>query len=143
MSETPRLAEEASLLVSFDIDGTLEVGHPPGPVTLELVRRLKQGGHRVGSSSDRTLGEQRTMWQTNEIEIDFVSHKHHLDTVRSQFDCVRFVHIGDTITDWQYAEVAGFEFRYAADLPLLNPEVAILGKTDHESVYQASRPFRA
>ena len=28
------------ILVSFDIDGTLEVGDPPGPIELALVRRV-------------------------------------------------------------------------------------------------------
>ncbi len=35
-------AERPLFLVSFDIDGTLEVGDPPGPITLELVRYVQQ-----------------------------------------------------------------------------------------------------
>jgi hypothetical protein len=30
---------EPVILISFDIDGTLEGGDPPGPVPLEFVRR--------------------------------------------------------------------------------------------------------
>lgn len=116
----------ARYLVSFDIDGTLEVGDPPGPITLEVVRSFQRAGHLIGSSSDRTLGEQRSMWNRNEIEPDFVGHKHRLETLRS-FACSRFIHIGDTLTDLQFAAAAGFHFWYAADLPLLHPETAILG----------------
>ena len=41
------------ILVSFDIDGTLEVGDPPGPIELALVRRAKALGYIVGSASAR------------------------------------------------------------------------------------------
>lgn len=36
------------VLVAFDVDGTLEVGSPPGPIRLEAVRRLKERGLIVG-----------------------------------------------------------------------------------------------
>lgn len=117
----------AKQLISFDIDGTLEVGDPPGPLTLELVRLVKDRGHVVGSASDRTLREQRELWQRHEIDVDFVSHKHHLEAIRNQFDCKRFVHIGDTPTDQHYALQAGFEFWFVLDLPSESPEDWILG----------------
>jgi hypothetical protein len=97
-------------LVSFDIDGTLECGQPPGPVPIALVRGAQQLGYFVGSASDRTHLEQREMWQRQGIEVDFISHKHHLAEVRMRFPCTRFVHIGDTAVDQHYAVAAGFEF---------------------------------
>jgi len=45
-------------LVSFDIDGTLECGEPPGVVTVELVRTAKRRGWLVGSCSDRPIAYQ-------------------------------------------------------------------------------------
>ena len=42
-------------LISFDIDGTLEVGDPPGIITLDMVRKAKELGFLVGSCSDRTI----------------------------------------------------------------------------------------
>ena len=46
-------------LISFDIDGTLEVGNPPGSITLERVRKavehlhsMKRPTHRVTLMSD-------------------------------------------------------------------------------------------
>jgi len=126
MAEDGAAPGVARYLVSFDIDGTLEVGDPPGPISLDVVRSVQRSGHLIGSSSDRTLGEQRSMWQRNEIEPDFVGHKHRLETLRS-FACARFIHIGDTLTDLQFAAAAGFHFWYADDLPLSDPEGAILG----------------
>ena len=33
-----------AILISFDIDGTLEVGDPPGILTMEMVRSAQQKG---------------------------------------------------------------------------------------------------
>jgi hypothetical protein len=117
----------ARQLISFDIDGTLEFGDPPGPLRLEVVRLVRDRGHLVGSASDRTLREQRELWAQHDMEVDFVSHKHHLDAIRNRFDCIRFVHIGDTPTDKHYALQAGFQFWFVLDLPVQGPEEWILG----------------
>jgi len=98
------------LLVSFDIDGTLAIGEPPGPVSLDMVREAMRRGHVVGSASDRTLAHQRKMWGAAGIEVDFVSHKHRLQSTRELFECTRLIHIGDTFVDEHYALLAGFEF---------------------------------
>jgi hypothetical protein len=105
------------ILVSFDVDGTLEVGDPPGPLPMELVRYAKRIGY-VGSSSDRTLSEQRSIWQNHDIEVDFVGHKHTMHQVRERFDCARHIHIGDTEIDRHYAVLAGFEFWWAHEFPV-------------------------
>ena len=72
------------ILVSFDIDGTLEVGDPPGPIELALVRRAKALGYIVGSASDRVRSDQMSLWTTHALEMDFVGHKHLLDAVRER-----------------------------------------------------------
>ena len=106
------------VLVSFDIDGTLESGDPPGPVTMDIVRRAKSLGYVIGSCSDRTHREQREMWQTHDIEVDFVSLKHELTAIRGGVvGAKRFVHIGDTSVDEHYAGIAGFEFWFVHDMP--------------------------
>lgn len=105
------------ILVSFDIDGTLETGDPPGPVTLDLVRRSKELGYVIGSASDRTVGFQRSMWEAAGIEVDFVGHKHHLADIVREFDCTRLVHLGDTAVDEHYAVRAGLEFVHVDRLP--------------------------
>jgi len=105
------------LLVSFDIDGTLIAGDPPGPISLDMVREAKRRGHVIGSASDRTLGEQRRLWENAAIVADFVSLKHHLKANTEQFGCDRHIHIGDSPADEYYARLAGFEFVHVDALP--------------------------
>jgi hypothetical protein len=105
------------ILVSFDIDGTLEVGDPPGPVSLQMVRCARERGYVIGSASDRTRSDQQAIWDKHGIAVHFVSHKHHLADIRARFSCNRFVHIGDTDVDRYYATQAGFEFQPVLELP--------------------------
>ena len=97
-------------IFSFDIDGTLEVGDPPGPITLDLVKRVKELGHVIGSCSDRTLSEQASMWERNGIEAEFTSLKYQLPEILERFPCERAVHIGDSYVDKMYSERAGFTY---------------------------------
>ncbi len=107
----------AMILISFDIDGTLEMGDPPGPIPLALVRLAKERGYVVGSSSDRTLLDQQRLWDHHRIEVDFVSNKHRLHEVRAKFPVSRGIHIGDAIMDEISAHHAGFDFWYADAIP--------------------------
>jgi hypothetical protein len=104
------LPVSAVILVSFDIDGTLEVGHPPGVVPISLVRRARQRGYLVGSCSDRPLSYQRAMWERLEIPADFTALKHRLDEVKARFAATAYYHVGDTEVDRFFAEGAGFRF---------------------------------
>ena len=97
-------------IFSFDIDGTLEIGDPPGPITLDLVRRVKGLGHVIGSCSDRTLSEQANMWERNRIEADFTSLRYQLPEVLERFPSERAIHVGDSHVDKMYAERAGFTY---------------------------------
>ncbi|SRR6266851_3256376 len=106
------------ILVSFDVDGTLEVGDPPGPLPMELVRHAQSLGYVVGSSSDRTLSEQRSIWRDHDIDVDFMGHKHTMHQVRERFKRGRNIHIGDTDLDRHFAVQAGFEFWWAHEFPL-------------------------
>ena len=99
------------ILISFDIDGTLEVGDPPGILTMELVRRTKEKGYLIGSCSDRTLSGQRAIWEQHNIPVDFVVSKHMLPEVKAKFEADVYYHIGDREDlDKKYALEAGFEF---------------------------------
>ena len=84
-----------AILISFDIDGTLEVGDPPGPLTMDMVRLARDKGFLIGSCSDRTLSGQRGLWAAHEIEVDFVVSKHMLPDVKAKFEADTYVHIGD------------------------------------------------
>lgn len=99
-----------AILISFDIDGTLETGNGPGPITLDMVRRAKEMGYIIGSCSDRPVGDQRGMWERNGIVVEFTVLKHMLDGVKAQFKAEEYYHIGDTDLDKHYAGLSGFKF---------------------------------
>jgi hypothetical protein len=97
-------------LFSFDIDGTLEVGEPPGIIPVSLVRHAQQLGYLVGSCSDRPLSFQAAMWAQLEIAPDFTVLKHRLGELKTRFEAAAYYHIGDTDIDEHYALIAGFRF---------------------------------
>lgn len=97
-------------LISFDIDGTLEVGDPPGIITLHMVRQAQRLGYLIGSCSDRTISYQQQLWYQHEIMVDFTVLKHQLADVKARFQAEVYYHIGDTDMDHFYANRAGFRF---------------------------------
>jgi hypothetical protein len=107
--------EGARAVVSFDIDGTMQFGNPPGPIAVDLARSLAELGHVVGSASDRTRSDQSALWDEHGLEVSFVGGKHHLHEVRTRFAADHYVHIGDTDVDEHYARLAGFEFIWVTD----------------------------
>ena len=116
-----------AILISYDIDGTLEIGDPPGPLTMDMVRTSKAKGFLIGSCSDRPPSAQRALWQAHEIEVDFVSPKHMLADVKAKFEADAYVHIGDREDlDRLTALRAGFEFLWpheAVEQPWFSLEV--------------------
>jgi len=97
-------------LVSFDIDGTLEIGEPPGVVPVALMHVAKQLGYVIGSCSDRPISHQEDLWARVRIVPDFTVLKHRLEDVRARFAAAAYYHIGDTETDERFALAAGFRF---------------------------------
>lgn len=97
-------------VISFDIDGTLDLGDPPGPITSEMIKQALALGFIVGSCSDRAPSSQQAIWDQYQIEPHFTARKHMLDDVKLQFPADRHVHIGDRDLDQQFADKAGFEF---------------------------------
>ena len=99
------------ILISFDIDGTLEVGDPPGILTMELGRRTQEKGYLIGSCSDRPMSGQQAIWDQHNIPVDFVVSKQMLPDVKARFQADVYYHIGDREDlDRKYALEAGFEF---------------------------------
>jgi FMN phosphatase YigB (HAD superfamily) len=100
-----------AILISFDIDGTLEIGDPPGVLTMEMVRRVQQRGFLIGSCSDRPPSGQQAIWDQHNIQVDFVIPKHMLSEIKARFEAEVYYHIGDREDlDKKYALEAGFEF---------------------------------
>ena len=99
------------ILISFDIDGTLEVGDPPGVLTMDMVRTVQQKGFLIGSCSDRTLSGQQAIWDQHNIPVHFVVSKQMLPDVKAKFQADVYYHIGDREDlDKKNALDAGFEF---------------------------------
>jgi len=97
-------------LVSFDIDGTLEIGDPPGIITIPMVREAKRLGYVIGSCSDRPIRFQQDLWGRLRIAADFTVLKHRLADVKKRFAAEAYYHIGDTELDDFVATGAGFRF---------------------------------
>ncbi len=97
-------------LISFDIDGTLEVGEPRGSITIDFVRAAQRKGCIVGSCSDRPLSFQQRLWQQHDVPVDFTSLKQNLDDVKARFKAASYIHVGDTDVDEFFAGKAGFRF---------------------------------
>lgn len=110
---------ELIILISFDIDGTLEIGDPPGVLTMDMVRRVQHKGFLIGSCSDRPISAQRAIWDQHEISIDFAVGKMMLPDIKAKFQADAYYHTGDREDlDKKYALAAGFKFLW--------PEEAIL-----------------
>ncbi len=108
------------IAISFDIDGTLEVGDPPGPLTMDMVRIVQQKGFVIGSCSDRALSGQRALWEEHDIPVHFVVGKHMLLDVKARFEADIYYHIGDREDlDRQNALRAGFEFLWPDEAMLM------------------------
>jgi phosphoglycolate phosphatase-like HAD superfamily hydrolase len=111
--------DEPVVVISFDIDGTMEFGDPPGPVPAAVARELVDRGYVVGVASDWPRSSQQPLWAKHGVEPRFVGGKHHLHDVKAGFPgASRYVHVGDTDIDEMYALQAGFEFLCVADLEL-------------------------
>ena len=79
-------------LISFDIDGTLEVGDPPGCIDMEMGRKAKENGYIIGSCSDRTVTNQKRIWSEQGIEVAFTVVKHQLESVKELFEAEQYYH---------------------------------------------------
>ena len=99
------------IVISFDIDGTLEAGDPPGPVTMDMVRAAQRQGFIIGSCSWSLVGKQRDLWERHRIPVHFAVRKPDLSRVRAKFHYAdRFIHIGDSDrNDRRNALKNGFE----------------------------------
>ena len=125
------------ILLSFDIDGTLETGDPPGPVTLDMVRDAQAMGCIIGSSSDRSITSQKEMWEKHNIKVDFVSNKHVLIEIKQQFEADYYLHMGDRELDRQFALEAEFDFMWM-DQAATQPWIAMKNGNSVEIPYGAS-----
>tara|TARA_B100000315_G_scaffold113591_1_gene104120 strand:+ start:1368 stop:1733 length:366 start_codon:yes stop_codon:yes gene_type:complete len=97
-------------LISFDIDGTLEVGDPPGAITMDMVRKAQSAGFLIGSCSDRTISSQERLWKEHGIVVAFTILKQKLADLKTRFQAEEYYHIGDSEVDRYVSFQAGFHF---------------------------------
>lgn len=100
----------ADLVVSFDVDGTVWFGDPPGPIAAGLIGALQLSPAVIGSASDRTVLDQRRLWRDVGVEPAFVVLKHRLHTITPEYADRVLVHIGDRFVDEIEAGNAGAIF---------------------------------
>ena len=116
MARVPRPGSDAqendplAKLISFDIDGTLEIGEPPGIIAMDIVREAKLLGYLIGSCSDRPVSTQVRLWNEHRISVDFTVLKQNLEEVKGRFEVEAYYHVGDTEIDRFFAHKAGFQF---------------------------------
>ena len=106
------------LILSLDLDGTVWFGDPPGPISRDLVVALQAASVVLGSASDRTVADQRRLWDGVGITPEFIVVKNHLRLVRPRYATGTFVHIGDRFADFLEATSAGVSFIDVASLQL-------------------------
>ena len=106
------------LLVSFDIDGTMEFGDPPGILSKSDIAFLRLNGVLLGSASDRTYSTQIRMWAEYEFSIDFAIVKHKIAELKDTYHQANsFWHVGDRPIDQQTAFNSGFTFFWPDQFP--------------------------
>lgn len=125
------------LLVTFDIDGTMEFGDPVGTVDKQVIEFYRNNGVIVGSASDRTKSTQLNMWSQYGFEVDFAIVKHKIPELIEEYDqCELFWHVGDRPVDQQIAFNAGFTFFWPDQVPDLSFVNIFLDRTPVENHYE-------
>lgn len=104
------MAKPCKIVISYDIDGTVFAGDPPGKITLDMIQESKQLGYIIGSASDRTVTDQTQIWDRSGVDMDFIVLKHTLPETIAGLDPEFGFHIGDTNMDEYFAKQAGLTF---------------------------------
>lgn len=116
---------KVTTLISFDVDGTLEVGQPAGAVSMELVDRLLALPIcRVGltghweSAQAAGVDLEQFAWVSGSVTFD--SHGGFLGCVRAKALVLgeaerglltrRRIHVGDTAIERRAAHAAGWSY---------------------------------
>ena len=94
-SSQPGLAKNTSgpTVISIDRDGVLAWGNPPGPVTAEHIRKLKEKGYIVGTGGGAGGREQEAQWLANGVKPDFALSKGELPSLRTKYPDSSLVHV--------------------------------------------------
>src|SRR5215831_10420566 len=94
--------------MSFDSDGTLAGGDPPGIITLDMMRLTHTRGALIGRCSDRTTSDQQPLRAQHNMRIACTVLQHQLADVKVQCQTEAHAPLGETDMDHCYATRAGF-----------------------------------
>ena len=108
---------------SFDRDDTLALSS--GPITLEMLKKLKEKGYVIGTGGGVSGEEQARQWRRWGIEPDFALTKSDLGKLRELYPGAEITHVGDDQVDEEIAEKFGYNYltpeEFVSHLPQLIP----------------------
>jgi hypothetical protein len=108
---------------SFDRDDTLALSS--GPITLEMLRKLKEKGYVIGTGGGVSGEEQARQWTSWGIRPDFALTKSDLGKLRELYPGAEITHVGDDEVDEEIAKKCGYNYltpeEFVSRLPQLIP----------------------
>jgi hypothetical protein len=93
---------------SFDRDDTLALSS--GPITLDMLKRLKEKGYIIGTGGGVSGEEQERQWRRWGIAPDFALTKSDLGKLRELYPGAEVTHVGDNQVDEEIAEKFGYNY---------------------------------
>jgi len=93
---------------SFDRDDTLALSS--GPITLEMLKELKEKGYVIGTGGGVSGEEQARQWRRWGIEPDFALTKSDLGKLRELYPGAEITHVGDDQLDEEIAKKFGYNY---------------------------------
>jgi phosphoglycolate phosphatase-like HAD superfamily hydrolase len=108
----------AERLMSFDLDGTLDFGDPPGPISAHQLKKLKEKGVIIGGASGKESRFQVKRWRESGVKPHFVIVKVDIwkfKKLKTLINASEYIHIGDAPDDEVVAKKAGFNFLLPED----------------------------
>lgn len=110
-------------VLSFDRDDTLALSS--GPITLKMLKRLKEKGYVIGTGGGVSGEEQERQWRRWGIEPDFALTKSDLGKLRELYPGAEITHVGDDQVDEEIAKKFGYNYltpeEFVSHLPQLIP----------------------
>ena len=99
-------------VISFDLDGTCEFAYAPGPVTADMIKAEIARGNAIIGGSDWPVKDQKEFFGKVGIKLDMICLKPDLKEAKRNWNtnAERYIHVGDTATDKEAAETAGFQY---------------------------------
>jgi len=114
------MALRPTIVIAFDVDGTLECGNPKGPIKLKTIRALKRAGFIVGIIGAYQKAVAAGL--QGGIDVDFLMSGHpykpkHLTHLKLVYRPALTIYVGDEPADRQAALQTGCAYIKPQDFP--------------------------